>query len=469
MEITVYGANNSLACIQSQRNDFGMSIEKGNKKIINAWCWYDWANSVYPLVITTAVFPIYFGAVTKTGDVSYIEFLGRQVVNSEFYSYLVSLSFLMVAMISPILSGIADYAGRKRLFMQIFSSIGALASISLFFFTGRENLWIGVVGSIMASIGFAGSLVFYNAFLPEIVEEKRMDRVSARGFTMGYIGSSILLILCFVVIMMPNTFGIPNLPNGDPNTGLATRFSFMMAGLWWLGFAQIAFAGLPARTHTRPVDSKRLLTHGYKELLNVVRQLRQPAQRKLVFFLAGFFFCALGYMTVIYLATLFGEKEIGMSASELMITVLIIQFVAIGGSYLFAAISGRIGNIPAIMISASIWALVCCSTFFVTDKVGFYVVAFFVGTVMGGIQALARSTYAKLLPETDDHASYYSFYELTEKVATATGTFSYGVIINLTGTMRNASLFLGCMFVVGVGFLFLAHRAYKAVPAKAVG
>ncbi|HEX2901640.1 MAG TPA: MFS transporter [Bacteroidia bacterium] len=440
-------------------------MEKGNKKIVNAWCWYDWANSVYPLVITTAVFPIYFGAVTKTGEVSYIEFLGRDIVNTEFYSYLVALSFLMVAMISPVLSGIADYAGRKRLFMQIFSSIGALASISLFFFTGRENLWIGVLGSIMASIGFAGSLVFYNAFLPEIAAEKDMDKVSARGFTMGYIGSSILLILCFVVIMMPGTFGIPDLPDGKPNTGLATRISFMMAGLWWLGFAQIAFAGLPARTHDRVVDSKKLLSHGYKELAGVMRQLRLPAQRKILLFLAGFFFCALGYMTVIYLATLFGEKEVGMTSSELMITVLIIQFVAIGGSYLFAGISSKLGNIPAIMISAIIWALVCCSTFFVTDKVGFYVVAFFVGTVMGGIQALARSTYAKLLPETEDHASYYSFYELTEKVATATGTFSYGIIINLTGTMRNASLFLGLMFLVGIVFLFFAHRAQRVTAS----
>jgi UMF1 family MFS transporter len=193
--------------------------------------------------------------------------------------------------------------------------------------------------------------------------------------------------------------------------------------------------------------------------------LRLPAQRKILLFLAGFFFCALGYMTVIYLATLFGEKEVGMTSSELMITVLIIQFVAIGGSYLFAGISSKLGNIPAIMISAIIWALVCCSTFFVTDKVGFYVVAFFVGTVMGGIQALARSTYAKLLPETEDHASYYSFYELTEKVATAAGTFSYGIIINLTGTMRNASLFLGLMFLVGIVFLFFAHRAQRATAS----
>ncbi len=435
-----------------------MSVEKGNKKVISAWCWYDWANSVYPLVITTAVFPLYFAWVTGLGGVDTIEIFGRAIKNSEFYSYLVSLSFLIVSMISPVLSGIADYAGRKKLFMQIFSWIGGLASISLFFFTSRENLWIGVGGSVLASVGFAGSLVFYNAFLPEIVEEDKMDGVSARGFMMGYVGSSLLLIMCFVLISAPAMFGIADLAPGKPNVPLATRISFLMAGLWWLGFARIAFAGLPSFTRTRQATSGSLLSHGYTELRGVIRQLRQPAQAKIRLFLVGFFFCALGYMTVIYLATFFGKDEIGMEDSELMITVLIIQFVAIGGSYLFAWISSKIGNIPALMGTAIVWSLVCCVTYFVTSKVGFYGVAFFVGTVMGGIQALARSTYAKLLPETDDHASYYSFYELTEKVATAMGTFSYGLIINLTGTMRNASLFLGGMFLIGVFFLFLAHR-----------
>ena len=435
-----------------------MSVEKGNKKVISAWCWYDWANSVYPLVITTAVFPLYFAWVTEIGGLDTIEIFGRAIKNSEFYSYLVSLSFLIVSMISPVLSGIADYAGRKKLFMQIFSWVGGLASISLFFFTSRENLWIGVGGSVLASVGFAGSLVFYNAFLPEIVEEDKMDGVSARGFMMGYVGSSLLLILCFVLISTPATFGIADLAPGKPNVPLATRLSFLMAGLWWLGFARIAFAGLPSFTRARQASSGNLLSHGYRELLGVIRQLAQPAQAKIRLFLVGFFFCALGYMTVIYLATFFGKDEIGMQDSELMITVLIIQFVAIGGSYLFAWISGKIGNIPALMGTAIVWSLVCCVTYFVTSKVGFYGVAFFVGTVMGGIQALARSTYAKLLPETDDHASYYSFYELTEKVATAMGTFSYGLIINLTGTMRNASLFLGGMFLIGVGFLYLAHR-----------
>jgi UMF1 family MFS transporter len=360
----------------------------------------------------------------------------------------------MVSLISPVLSGIADYAGKKRFFMQVFSTIGALASLSLFFFTGADTLWIGIAGSVLASIGFAGSLVFYNAFLPEIAEESKMDRVSARGFTMGYIGSSILLILCFMVISFHEALGL--------EVGMATRISFVMSGVWWLGFAQLSFAGLPANIHGKKVSTRRLLLHGYQELKSVLRQLREPAQRKILWFLLAFFFYALGYMTVIYMAALFGKQEIGLQDSELMLTVLIIQFVAIGGSYLFAWLSSRIGNIPALMVAAAIWALICGSTWFVNDKIGFYLVAFFVGTVMGGIQALSRSTYAKLLPETQDHASYFSFYELTEKVATAVGTLSFGVIIAVSGNMRNSTVFLGMMFLLGLTFLGIANRKKMA-------
>lgn len=441
-----------------------MSFEKGNKKVINAWCWYDWANSVYPLVITTAVFPIYFSAVTSADGLDTITVLGKAINNNEFYSYLISLSFVLVAMISPVLSGIADYAGKKRTFMQIFSTMGAIGALSLFFFTSRDNLWIGIGGSVLASIGFAGSIVFYNAFLPEIAKEKQMDMVSARGFTMGYIGSSILLIMCFIVISMPATFGIVD-ANGEPDIGMATRISFVMSGVWWLGFAQISFAGLPNNIHGRKASTRRLLVHGYKELQGVLKQLRQPEQRKILWFLLAFFFYALGYMTVIYLAALFGKEEIGLGDSELMITVLLIQFVAIGGSYLFAWLSGRIGNIRSLMVATIVWSIICGSTWFVNDATQFYIVAFFVGTVMGGIQALSRSTYAKLLPETHDHASYYSFYELTEKVATAVGTLSFGLIIGMTGSMRNSTIFLGAMFLVGVLLLGVADRK-QGRPSK---
>ncbi len=426
-----------------------MAFEKGNKKVITAWTWFDWANSVYPLVITTAVFPLYFGSVMPEE----LDFLGGHFKSSELYAYSISFSFLLVSLISPILSGMADYAGRKRLFMQIFSTIGAFSSAMLFFFTGPENLWLGLLFSVLASIGFAGSLVFYNAFLPEIAHEDQMDMVSARGFTMGYIGSSILLIVNLVMIMQPEMVGL-----GKDGGLFATQLSFLMAGIWWFAFAQISFAGLPGRTEGPKKDMSNILGRGFRELKGVVKLLFQPEQKRLRLFLMAFFFYSMGYMTVIYLASLFGKKVLHLEDSALITTILIIQFVAIGGSYFFAWLSKKIGNIRSIAVSVVIWAIICFITYFVKDEMGFYMIAFFVGTVMGGIQSLSRSTYAKLLPDTHDHASFYSFYDITEKIAITLGSLSFGLIEAFTGSMRNSAMFLAVFFFIGLVLLVFVDR-----------
>lgn len=426
-----------------------MSIEKGNKKVISAWTWFDWANSVYPLVITTAVFPLYFGSVMPEE----LDFLGMHFKSTELYAYSISFSFLLVSLISPILSGIADYAGRKRLFMQIFSTIGAFSSSMLFFFEGPENLWLGLLFSVLASIGFAGSLVFYNAFLPEIAHEDQMDMVSARGFTMGYIGSSILLIINLVMIQKPEFIGL-----SKEDIGLATRLSFLMAGIWWFAFGQVSFAGLPKRTAGTQKDMSKILGRGFHELQGVLKLLFQEKQKRLRLFLMAFFFYSMGYMTVIYLASIFGKKELHLETGALITTVLIIQFVAIGGSYFFAWLSKKIGNIRSIAVSVVIWTAICFITYFVKDENGFYMVAFFVGTVMGGIQSLSRSTYAKLLPDTHDHASFYSFYDITEKLAITLGSYVFGMVERVTGSMRNSAMFLAVFFFIGFVLLVFVER-----------
>jgi len=391
------------------------------------------------LVITTAVFPIYYSSITDP----VVEFLGMKISNTVLYAYTISFSFLVVALLSPILSGIADYAGRKKLFMQIFSTIGAFSAMGLFFFQGMDTLGLGLGLAVVASIGFAGSLVFYNAFLPEIALPEQMDKVSARGFTMGYIGSSIQLILSLVLIMFGPDWGI--------DKGLATRISFLSAGIWWFGFAFITWRGLP-EIYFQPVKGKgQIFSQGFKELKSVFMQLNQKGNGALRLFLLAFFFYSMGYMTVIYLATPFAEKELHMQATELILTIMIIQFVGIAGSYAFAWLSSKIGNIRAIMVSVVIWSAVCGITYFVQDSVGFYGVAFCVGTVMGGIQALSRSTYAKLLPEgTHDHASFYAFYDITEKLGITLGSYSFGLIEVLTGSMRGSALFLCVFFAVGL-------------------
>lgn len=418
------------------------------KKVQSAWAMYDWANSVYSLVITSTIFPVYFNSVTTTeekGDL--ISFFGFEIINTVLYSYSISFSFLLIAFISPLLSGMADYGGKKLFFMKIFAYIGSLACVGLFFFDGNNLEW-GILCAVLASFGYAGSIVFYNAFLPEIAVESEYDFLSARGFALGYIGSVILLLLNLLMIEFPSSFGLSD-------GGQAARWSFLITGMWWAGFSQIPFKYLPDNPYGKKVKNS-LLLKGYQEIKKIYQIVRQTTVMKR--FLAAFFFYSMGVQTVLYLAASFGDKELGMPGDQLILTVLIIQIVAIGGSYLFAFLSKLYGNKMSLIILVFIWILICGAAYYVASTNHFFILAFFVGSVMGGIQSLSRSTYSKLIPgDTSDHASYFSFYDVTEKVAIVIGTFSYGIIEQLTGSMRNSSLALGLFFMVGLGFLLLVR------------
>lgn len=407
---------------------------------------YDWANSVYSLVITSTIFPVYFNSVTKSEDLGFtVNFFGFNIVNTVLYSYSISLSFLIIAFLSPFLSGMADYGGKKLLFMKIFTYLGSSACVGLFFFDG-DNLEFGVICAMVASIGYAGSIVFYNAYLPEIADIEEYDFLSARGFSLGYIGSVILLVVNLFMIQAPEFFGISD-------GGQAARWSFLITGLWWAGFAQIPFYFLPKNPYKRKVK-KSLFMKGFHEIKSVFKEVRKI--KVMNRFLAAFLFYSMGVQTVMYLAASFGDKELGLPGDKLIVTILIIQFVAIGGSFLFAHISKMFGNKNSLVIMVFIWVLICIAAYFVISEYQFYALAFVVGMVMGGIQSLSRSTYAKLIPsDTIDHASYFSFFDVTEKIAIVLGTFSYGLIEQLSGSMRNSSLALALFFFVGLGFLIL--------------
>jgi len=420
-------------------------IYKKNK-VQNAWAMYDWANSVYSLVITSTIFPVYYNSVTKGVDGSdRVDFFGWEIVNTVLYSYSISFSYLVIALISPLLSGIADASGNKLSFMKFFAYLGSISCIGLFFFDG-SNLEFGILCSVFASIGYAGSIVFYNAYLPEIAKEEEYDFLSARGFALGYIGSVILLVFNLVSIQFPDLFGMPE-------GSFPARFSFLLTGLWWAGFSQIPFRFLPQNKKKSPIEGGILLK-GYQEIQSVFGQVKKmPVLNR---FLASFFFYSMGVQTVMYLAASFGDKELGMPGDQLILTVLIIQFVAIGGSFLFAFVSKRFGNKLSLMIMVFIWIGICGAAYFVYTAYQFYALAFVVGMVMGGIQSLSRSTYSKLIPQsTSDHASYFSFFDVTEKMAIVLGTFTYGAIEQLTGSMRNSAVSLGIFFLVGLGFLIL--------------
>lgn len=425
-------------------------LKIGDKKLINAWAFYDWANSVYSLVISTAVFPLYYTAITDGKTVS---FLGMEWDHPDtLYSYGLSFSFLLVAFMSPILSAIADYTGNKKRFLQIFCWIGSLSVMSLYFFEGIDTVWIGIVFTILASIGFWSSIVFYNAYLPEVAHPEDQDRVSAKGFIFGYIGSVILLVINLMMIQMPETFGI--------DSGTASRISFVMVGLWWIGFAQVTFRRLPNNVfHKKP--EKDYIWKGFKELKIVWNEVKNYPTLK--GFLAAFFLLSIGVQTIILMAAIFGSEELGLEATSLIITILVIQLVAIVGASLFSNLSKKYGNFKALKITVLIWILVCLGAFMLHKElpnvdIYFYALGGLLGMVLGAVQSLSRSTYSKLLPETEDHATYFSFYDVTEKIAIVLGTFVYGLLYALTDSMQWSVLCLAIFFVAS----FLILNGLKA-------
>lgn len=431
---------------------------KNNPQIMRAWCFYDWANSVFSLVIISTIFPIYYGAmaVNEQGE-DLVRFLGAEVKSSALFAFAVSFSMLAVAVLSPFLTAIADYSGRKKGFMQFFCYLGALSCGLLFFFT-KETFTLSIFLFILASIGFSGSIVFYNAYLPEIATEDRFDQLSARGFAMGYIGSVVLLVANLLLVMKPEWAGI------DPeNTTLAPRISFLTTGLWWFGFAQYSFYYLPRNVHQKKPRGSWVF-NGFRELGKVLKQVR--GLYFLRRFLLAFFFYNMGVQTVMYVAAVFGDQELHLPAESLILTVLILQLVAIAGAYGFAALSRRFGNIWALAVGVVIWVGICIGAYFVQAGLDFYALAAIIGMVMGGIQSLSRSTYSKLIPaETADTASYFSFYDVTEKISIVIGTLAYGYIDQITGSMRNSVLVLMVFFFVGLLFLLSVKGKKNLQPS----
>jgi len=437
--------------------------QKNDKKIIRSWAFFDWANSAYNLVITSTIFPTYYAVITADKDdntIDYVTFLGRKFINSALYNYSLAFAFLVIALLSPVLSSIADSRGNKKVFMQLFTYLGALSCCGLYFFE-METLQLSIVLFVLAAIGFWGSLVFYNSYLPEIATLDQQDRVSAKGYTYGYIGSIILQLICFVFVFFPHVFGL----SGE---GQASRLSFLLVGVWWIAFAQIPFKYLPKGVAAQPKVNTNVLTEGFKELNKVWQQVKNMPYLKR--FLMAFFFYSMGVQTVMLVATIFGEKILHLPTSKLIATILLLQIVAIPGAMLMSWLSRKhFGNVRVLIGVVLIWVLACIAAYFVYTELQFYFLAATVGLIMGGIQSLSRSTYSKFLPqESPDHTSFFSFYDVTEKVALVIGMFSFGYIEEFTGSMRNSLIVLAAFFVLGLLFLFALKRVEpKSVQAGA--
>lgn len=411
-------------------------FQKNDRKIIRSWAFFDWANSVYPLVISTAIFPVYY--TSNTPD--FINIFGTNISNSSVYSYSVSLAYIILALLSPFLCGMADYSGKRLSFMKTFTFFGSFACACLFFFNGESTMWFGTLFFVLATIGFSASTVFYDSFLPIIATEDKYDTTSAKGYAYGYVGSVIVLMLILFMIQKPDFFGITDKSMGP-------RIGFIMVGIWWLGFAQIPFNKLP-KDSPIPIDLS-IIGNGYREIKRVL--FLALKLKNLKAFLLSFFFYSAGVQTVVYVASIFASKELGMETSELILVILIIQIVGIVGALLFARISTKIGNRASLLIQLTIWALICIAAYFCSTKLMFYSIAFSVGMVMGGIQALSRASYSKLIPKENigDVTSFFGLYDVIYKVAIVVGTLLFGLVNQLVGSMRESVLVLAILFIFG--------------------
>jgi len=428
-------------------------MQTASKKVVNGWAMYDWANSVYNLVITSTIFPAYYEAVTGDGNentlIDKIKIGGYEFSNTALYNYILAIAFVIVAIMSPILSSIADARGNKKQFLRFFCTMGSLSCASLYFFDS-DHIIGGLISVIIACVGFWSSLVFYNSYLPEIAAPEDRNRISAKGFMMGYIGSVLLQLICFVFVLKPELFGI--------TVGKASQISFLLVGVWWVSFGWLAISRLPASKGVKGTQNKNLFTQGYKELHKVWVELKtQPLLKQ---FLFSFFFYNMGVQTVMLAATLYGKSELNIPTTNLIIAILIIQLVAIPGAHLMAKLASKWGNFNTLMVAIVIWIGGCIIGYFLPRNglMPFYGLSIIVGFVMGGIQSVSRSTYSKLMPETQDTTSYFSFYDVTEKVAIVIGMFSFGFINEITGSQRNSVLALCIFFIIGFVLLYRTSK-----------
>jgi MFS transporter, UMF1 family len=439
-------------------------MQTASKKVINGWAMYDWANSAYNLVITSTIFPFYYVAITaaaKAGEKSYVYFFGRRFINTALQNYALAVVFIVVSFTSPILSSIADYKRNKKSWMRTFCYVGSAACIALFWFK-KDTLEYGIIAFAVAALGFWGSLVFYNSYLPDIASPEDQDRISAKGFALGYVGSVLLQIICFVIISEPTWFGL-----GEADKSIGARLSFLLTGVWWLGFAQITFNVLPTSAPSGRKAKKHFLVNGFHELSLVWNQLKQmPSLRR---FLFSFFLYSMGVQTVMLVAASFGKKEIfpdDKDDPKLLSTIIIIQLVAMVGAWMMSRLSKRIGNWWVITIAVLIWIGISVGAYFVQTQMTFYILAAIVGLVMGGIQSMSRSTYSKLMPETQDTTSFFSFYDVTEKIALCIGIFIFGYVEETSGDMRNSVIALGGFFIAALVALLYTKPAYEKRMAE---
>lgn len=423
------------------------------------WCLYDWANSAFATVILAAVLPVYLSAIIPAGGAEVTFFGLRRVISApSLWGYAVSSSMLLVALCAPALGALADRRNLRFPLLVSFALPGALAT-TLICTAGQGDHFLALGLFLIANIGFAGGNIFYNAFLPTLASGPEMDRLSARGYALGYLGGGVALLLVFVLIKQPQLFGLAD-------TGAATRAGFLLTGLWWGGFALPSFYLLRSAPAALPLVRKHL--GGLSGYLALYREIR--CYPELLRFLIAFLCYNDGIQTIIVVAALYGREALGLDQGTILGCFLMIQFVAMPGTLLFGRLAKKLGAKPTILLGLLLFLGITAYAFFLKQAWQFWLLAFFVALVFGGCQAISRSLYGSLVPKGKE-AEFFSFYAISDKFASILGPFIFALLADLTGSTRLAILSLGVFFLIG-GLLLTRvdvergrHRAMTGVPA----
>jgi UMF1 family MFS transporter len=438
-----------------------------DKREIRGWMFYDFACSAFSTtVVTTFLGPYLTGIIeSQVGNKGSFTLLGLPIAAESFFTYCVSLSVLLQVFFLPILGAISDYSNLKKRMMLFFAVLGAVCTIGLFFITGPLYLLGGLL-FILANLAFGASIVFYNAYLPEIASEDQRDKVSSRGWALGYIGGGLLLLLNLILYQFSDKIGLDG--------ATAVRISLASAGVWWLVFGYFAIKRLRERGAQRQLPAgETYLKIGFKQLAQTLREIRKyPMTLR---YLIAYLLYNDGVQTVIVVSALFGAQELGMESSSLILVVLMVQFMAFFGALLFGVIAGKVGAKRAIIISLLIWSAISVWAVLSLRSVGeFWLLGACVAIVLGGTQALSRSLFSQMIPR-EREAEFFSFYEISDKGTSWMGTLLFGLVTQWTGSMRLAIFSLIVLFVSGLLLLFTVNvpaairEAGNAVPENLEG
>ncbi|MCM3718714.1 MFS transporter [Fictibacillus phosphorivorans] len=400
----------------------------------NSWMFYDWANSAYSIIITTAVFPLFYKAAAMKAGISASD-------STAYLGYTIAVATFILAMLSPILGTIADYKGLKKRFFTFFFILGLVSTAALAFIPSDQWLLLLIFYTLTA-IGSSGANVFYDAFITDVTTEDRMNRVSSRGFGLGYIGSTIPFIISIAIIILAQNEVLPF------STTVASKIAFLITAIWW-GVFTIPMLKNVYQRYGIEREPKPIL-NSFKRLGNTLKEVRK--YRALFLFLLAYFFYIDGVGTIITMSTAYGS-DLGITSTNLLIILFVTQVVAAPFAILYGRLAERFTGKTMLYVGIGVYIIVCIYAYFLKTTLDFWILAMLVATSQGGIQALSRAYFAKLVPKKNAN-EFFGFYNIFGKFASIMGPLLVAVTAQVTGNSASAVFSLVVLFIIGITILF---------------